>query len=192
MYLMKILKFSLLFVFTITLSFCGNDKKSSDGISEENAGLKVVAVDTKKEEKNYPAPALTAKFKNEKIGNAYKHYSKLQNALVNTNAKDAAIYAEGLAVAMKNIGSANVVTQALKKVVVSQDIKIQREQFVIITNEMEKLLENSLDAGMVYKMYCPMAFKNKGAYWLSSDKQVQNPYFGDRMLKCGRVDSAIQ
>jgi hypothetical protein len=37
-----------------------------------------------------------------------------------------------------------------------------------------------------------MAFNNTGAYWLSSDKQVQNPYFGDKMMRCGRVDNAIE
>lgn len=185
---MKILKIALLFVLTFTLSFCGNDKKSSN----ENSDLKVVEIDTKAENTAYPVPALTAKFKNEKIEDAYEQYSKLQNAFVNTNAKDASTYAQTLAVAMKNLGADDAVIQAVQNVVVSQDIKLQREQFVIITVEMEKILKGALDDGMIYKMYCPMAFKNTGAYWLSSDKQVQNPYFGDKMLRCGRVDSAIQ
>ena len=32
-----------------------------------------------------------------------------------------------------------------------------------------------------------MADSDKGAYWLSKEKQVLNPYFGDMMLKCGEV-----
>ena len=40
---------------------------------------------------------------------------------------------------------------------------------------------------VVYKQYCPMADEDRGAYWLSKEKEVLNPYFGDAMLKCGEV-----
>ncbi|MHC4995255.1 MAG: DUF3347 domain-containing protein, partial [Planctomycetota bacterium] len=39
----------------------------------------------------------------------------------------------------------------------------------------------------VYRVHCPMAFNNKGADWLHEEPAVLNPYFGDRMLKCGMV-----
>jgi Cu(I)/Ag(I) efflux system membrane fusion protein len=39
----------------------------------------------------------------------------------------------------------------------------------------------------VYKEYCPMAFDNKGAYWLSESEEIRNPYFGKSMLTCGEV-----
>lgn len=35
--------------------------------------------------------------------------------------------------------------------------------------------------------YCPMAFDNKGAEWLQKDTQINNPYFGAEMLRCGEV-----
>ena len=38
-----------------------------------------------------------------------------------------------------------------------------------------------------YEIFCPMAFNNEGASWLSSEKDVNNPYFGASMLKCGDV-----
>jgi len=38
-----------------------------------------------------------------------------------------------------------------------------------------------------YEIYCPMAFDNAGASWLSKDKEVNNPYFGAKMLNCGEV-----
>ncbi|MFC1620486.1 efflux RND transporter periplasmic adaptor subunit [Candidatus Neomarinimicrobiota bacterium] len=37
------------------------------------------------------------------------------------------------------------------------------------------------------EIYCSMAFDNTGASWLQTDKQVQNPYFGAKMLRCGEV-----
>ncbi len=187
---MKTLKYIFLLAISFTLSFCGNDKKSNKSTAEDSA-LEVVEVDTGKKT-IYEEPALKAKFKNEKIGDAYKAYSKLQNAFVNTNAADAANAATSLKMAMEAVGVDEVVLKAVSNVITSTDIKEQRTQFVVITAEMEKMLEGSFDAGMVYKLYCPMAFNNTGAYWLSSDKQVQNPYFGDKMMRCGRVDSAIE
>jgi Cu(I)/Ag(I) efflux system membrane fusion protein len=35
--------------------------------------------------------------------------------------------------------------------------------------------------------FCPMALKNKGAYWIQTDSTVNNPYFGEKMLRCGEI-----
>lgn len=44
----------------------------------------------------------------------------------------------------------------------------------------------------LYVEYCPMAFDNKGAVWVSSTKEVRNPYFGEKMLNCGEVKEIIK
>ncbi|MBA4058359.1 MAG: hypothetical protein C0490_26815, partial [Marivirga sp.] len=49
-----------------------------------------------------------------------------------------------------------------------------------------------LSMGILYLEYCPMANNNEGAYWLSNEKEIKNPYFGDKMLKCGSVKETIQ
>lgn len=43
----------------------------------------------------------------------------------------------------------------------------------------------------IYYQYCPMAFDNKGAYWLSDTEEIRNPYFGDKMLTCGSTVEVI-
>ncbi|GAB4327563.1 MAG: hypothetical protein Kow0074_22970 [Candidatus Zixiibacteriota bacterium] len=40
--------------------------------------------------------------------------------------------------------------------------------------------------------YCPMAFDNRGAYWLQKHDSILNPYFGHKMLKCGNVTDHIE
>ncbi len=42
-----------------------------------------------------------------------------------------------------------------------------------------------------YRQYCPMAFDNEGAYWLSNSEEILNPYFGDAMLTCGNVEEEL-
>lgn len=37
----------------------------------------------------------------------------------------------------------------------------------------------------LYYQHCPMAQNNQGAYWLSSSEEIRNPYYGEKMLKCG-------
>jgi Cu(I)/Ag(I) efflux system membrane fusion protein len=36
-----------------------------------------------------------------------------------------------------------------------------------------------------------MAFNNKGAYWLSNEREIKNPYFGSEMLECGSVEDSL-
>ncbi len=43
----------------------------------------------------------------------------------------------------------------------------------------------------LFRTYCPMAFENKGAYWLQARRQIDNPYFGAVMLRCGEVRAAL-
>lgn len=42
-----------------------------------------------------------------------------------------------------------------------------------------------------YVAYCPMAFNNRGAYWLQQSKQIDNAYFGAKMLRCGEIKRSI-
>ena len=44
----------------------------------------------------------------------------------------------------------------------------------------------------LYVMHCPMANNNKGADWLSTSKEVKNPYYGQSMLTCGEVTKEIK
>jgi Cu(I)/Ag(I) efflux system membrane fusion protein len=32
-----------------------------------------------------------------------------------------------------------------------------------------------------------MANNNKGAVWLSTEKEIRNPYYGDKMMRCGEI-----
>ncbi len=44
----------------------------------------------------------------------------------------------------------------------------------------------------VYHIFCPMAFREKGAFWLSNAPEIRNPYFGAKMIECGEVIDTLQ
>lgn len=72
------------------------------------------------------------------------------------------------------------------------EIKEQRLHFenlsIPLTNAIKVFGINEI----VYQQYCPMVDNNKGAYWLSKEEKVFNPYFGDAMLTCGEVTQVIE
>jgi len=39
----------------------------------------------------------------------------------------------------------------------------------------------------LYTAFCPMAFDFKGAKWIQRGTEINNPYFGDQMLRCGDI-----
>lgn len=43
----------------------------------------------------------------------------------------------------------------------------------------------------LYIQYCPMADQNKGGYWISQQKNIINPYFGQSMLRCGSITDQL-
>jgi hypothetical protein len=36
-----------------------------------------------------------------------------------------------------------------------------------------------------------MANRGKGAIWLSETKEIKNPYFGSKMMTCGKMQKQI-
>lgn len=75
----------------------------------------------------------------------------------------------------------------------AKDIEKQRELFSVLSNQIIETVETfGLKIGTLYIAYCPMAFGDKGAYWLSEIEEINNPYFGDIMLRCGEVKKEIK
>ena len=74
-----------------------------------------------------------------------------------------------------------------------EKIETARQKFQVISETMVAMsqsfepLEN-----VIYVQFCPMADNNKGANWISQDKEIKNPYFGKSMLTCGEVSLKIK
>jgi len=73
------------------------------------------------------------------------------------------------------------------------NIEEVREKFLQVSITMIEMTNtfNPFDKTL-YIQYCPMANNDKGADWLSSEKEIKNPYFGKSMLKCGEITKEIK
>ncbi|MBD3639171.1 MAG: efflux RND transporter periplasmic adaptor subunit [Crocinitomicaceae bacterium] len=73
-----------------------------------------------------------------------------------------------------------------------QDIKEQRMYFVDLSDAIIKSTKVfGVKDRVFFIQFCPMANNKEGAYWLSEEKEIRNPYFGDKMLTCGEVKTRI-
>ena len=82
---------------------------------------------------------------------------------------------------------------AAGKVSATEDIKKVREHFIEISSQLKMLVKTFKPYDQtLYVQFCPMANNNQGADWLSLEKEVKNPYFGEAMLGCGEVEDSIK
>ncbi len=74
----------------------------------------------------------------------------------------------------------------------AKDIARQRQIFSPLSDRLAEVVEAfGIDRETVFLAYCPMAFDDEGAFWLSEFKEIKNPYYGDAMLACGEVKKEI-
>ena len=81
---------------------------------------------------------------------------------------------------------------AVSSILKTTVIKEQRNHFKQVSSSLIEALQVFGVNEKVFVAFCPMADSNKGAYWLSIEKKVINPYFGNKMLTCGEVKQVIE
>ncbi len=81
----------------------------------------------------------------------------------------------------------------LNGIVQMKGIDMKRSHFSVVSENLSGAVEDFgvISSQTLYVDYCPMASNNKGAYWISADKDIRNPYFGDKMLTCGEIKQTI-
>lgn len=85
------------------------------------------------------------------------------------------------------------IQKSLNEIQASMDLEEQRRSFSTLSDNLYKSIRAfGLGGKEAYYEYCPMAFNNEGAYWLSDQEKIRNPYFGDKMLTCGMVKEKLK
>lgn len=145
-------------------------------------------------------------FKNQ-LQTAYDSYIDLKNELIKANVdsvrKESEKLSENLSKVDENLLSNKeayeqwlLLVKELKKtnktISSSSKIKEQRKEFIRLSELFIEAVQVFSINEVTYKQYCPMANKDNGAYWLSKESKVLNPYYGEMMLKCGEVKQIIK
>jgi Cu(I)/Ag(I) efflux system membrane fusion protein len=139
------------------------------------------------------------------VESALNEYFTLKNALVQSDEKASQSQANKLLISLSNIdmnlvsGAAHLywmeqlqkIKSASIELAQSKNLEDQRIHFENISSAFLNTVQAfGVQNIELYVLHCPMA-NNQGADWLSREAKVLNPYFGDKMLKCGSVMDTI-
>ena len=149
---------------------------------------------------------INSKFQSQ-LGTFVNAYLKMKDAFIATDEKMVENEAENLLSALDNVdmnllkGDAHIQWMKLLKpikeningIISMKGIEMKRRHFSIVSNKTTDAIEQFgvNTENSVYLEYCPMAFNYKGGFWISKEKQIRNPYFGDKMMKCGEVKKQL-
>lgn len=123
-----------------------------------------------------------------KTESIYQGYIALKNAFVASNSAAVKSTAATLSVALKAFQGCENTALIADKIAGTGDIKIQRKEFTALSSDVIAMFKHAdIKKGSIYIQHCPMANNGEGGDWLSSEKKISNPYYGDKMLTCGAV-----
>ncbi|WMX13779.1 efflux RND transporter periplasmic adaptor subunit [Aureispira sp. CCB-E] len=135
-----------------------------------------------------------------------KSYLVLKNALVASDFDKAQQASEVVAKKMEHIDMSLLegkehlfwmekmpsIEKSLETLHLAKSIDAQRAAFATLSDELIPLVKVfGITEGTFFVQYCPMALDDKGANWLSQEEGIQNPYFGDKMLRCGSIEETL-
>lgn len=185
---MKNLKISIAAMLLFAVSFTNAQEKEK--MNHEHGDMKMDHSKMTKMKSDAKAEAILA------------DYFILKDALVSDNAKMAAKAGSKLEASLKafdkssyTVGEqeelADIIEDATEHAehIVKSPIAHQREHFKTLSKDITDLVAITGTKSTLYEQFCPMY--DKGSAWLSSSNEVKNPYYGSKMLKCGKVQKTI-
>jgi Cu(I)/Ag(I) efflux system membrane fusion protein len=147
-----------------------------------------------------------AEFKKQLQG-VYDSYAYMKDAFVSSDADEVIKSAEKVQSSLQKVdmgllsGEAHmtwmkyleVLESEIAKISTNSNISTQRIAFAELNDALYASVRTfGLHHGRIYYQYCPMANGDEGAYWLSNIEEIENPYFGDEMLKCGETRETLK
>ncbi|RXP54817.1 efflux RND transporter periplasmic adaptor subunit [Lutibacter sp. HS1-25] len=173
---------------------------------DEMKKMNTTEVETTDHSKMESRIIVSEEFQNQ-LNNVLNKYINLKDALTKDDATAAQKSASEL---LKSLGTMDMklltnneahmhwmtiskeITTSASAISKSTDISIQRNHFKHLSAHFIKAVKLFGVNEKVYEQFCPMADNNNGAYWLSLDEKIKNPYLGTSMPKCGDNKTIIE
>lgn len=130
-------------------------------------------------------------------------YLKLKDAFVSSDSEEVSSIATAAAkkleaISITDLGKMekshiSVIAQRLEAISKVKSLERKREDFVVLNENMVPVVLNidHLDRA-IFVQKCPMANNNKGAFWVSAEREIRNPYYGEQMMTCGSIIDSIK
>jgi hypothetical protein len=142
---------------------------------------------------------------NAQLGQVIDAYLSTKDALVATDVQRTNMKTGDLVVALQKTDASSlpaetaarwtehrkIMERAATSVQAAPNIGAKRASFEDLSKAAYAMVTDFGSNTTLYKEYCPMALNDKGAFWLSAQSEIRNPYFGDKMLECGEVQQVL-
>jgi Cu(I)/Ag(I) efflux system membrane fusion protein len=207
---LPIFSYSAGFISIIFFLSCSTNqvKDSLDASNEQKKELVALTSNSTEDVKDIPEFKNVSPVTKQHINNLIINYDKVKNALVQSDFTQTNKNIENFIREIVAFNSLKVLKDEqdgfylkvgaklknnAERVLKSKDLQEQRSHFSALSTNLYKVVKAFRgNEKKLYYQYCPMAFDNAGAYWLSLNEQIENPYFGDKMKKCGVVRETIK
>ncbi len=190
------LLFLLLTVAGLTLSACGGERNPDNEAAADHAAM---------DHQAGTEPVMPAGDQDQSGAAAIiDDYLALKNALVADDSRQAASAGEKLVATLaafdvsrfeqtQQVDLKEILEDATEHAehIAESEIEHQREHFEPLSQDVIDLVAIAGTPRTLYEQYCPMYNDNKGGTWLSDSPEVKNPFFGSKMLTCGKVQREI-
>ena len=142
----------------------------------------------------------------EQLEKVFGNYLDIKDALVKDDANTTKKHADELLVSLKKVDMkllsdheahnhwmtiSNEIKSSSEAIGKTSNIEKQRGHFKHLSAHLSKGVRLFGVNKEVFEQFCPMADNNQGAYWLSLEETIKNPYMGSKMLTCGTTESTI-
>ncbi len=173
----KIKLFASTFLLIATYVSCNQTQEATEAIATDSVTV--------------PVPvAIELKDANSDL--AYHQYLHLKDVLVLSDSTQAQGAAKDLAGTLVKIPDSKNSTKMAYDMASEGSLSKQRIIFTILSTELITMFKKAdISSGSMFVQYCPMANDGGGGYWLASETEIRNPYYGDEMLNCGEVKETI-
>ncbi|MCW9707531.1 efflux RND transporter periplasmic adaptor subunit [Fodinibius salsisoli] len=142
----------------------------------------------------------------DQLKQAIGEYLNLKDALVEANSEEASQQAERFLSQLENVDMSLLdaaprdrwrkllekLNQEAGQLAGQDELDSQREAFFPVSETLVKSVQEFGIEGMLYYQYCPMALGGDGAYWLSEEEEIRNPYLSEKMRDCGEIIQEIK
>ena len=133
-------------------------------------------------------------------------YLQLKNALTEDNEEKAAEAGNAILTAFSNFNISQLTEDEHKEYmeivenakeqaehIVKSPIDHQREHFEVLSTDIKDLIALlGIETGTtLYETFCSMYNNHTGAMWLSETEEIKNPFYGSKMLTCGKVQKQM-
>lgn len=143
-------------------------------------------------------------FKNQ-LKEVISHYLAMKNAFVDTDSNLASTSASEMLNSLSEVNMSllegethlewmrflSELSTHIKEIE-GNSISNQRAAFSALSPKLIEVVKHFEINGVFYQQFCPMSNDGDGAYWLSEQEEIANPYFGSQMHNCGETITRIE